>query len=93
MTPIATIIAVVQSLSHVQLFETPWTAALQASLSSTISQGLIKFMFIESVMLSNHLILCHPLLILLFLRIRVFSNELTPELMLKLKLQYFDHLM
>ena len=47
----------VQSLSHVRLFATPWTAAHQASLSSTISQSLRKFMFIESVMLSNHLIL------------------------------------
>ena len=46
-----------QSLSHVQLFDTPWTAAHQAPLSSTISQSLLKFMSIESVMLSNHLIL------------------------------------
>ena len=49
---------VVQSLSHVQLFVTFWTAACQASLSLTISQSLPKFMPIESVMLSNHLILC-----------------------------------
>ena len=56
---------------------TPWTAAPQASLSFTISQNLLKFMFIESVMLSNHLILCLPLLLLLsvFPSIRVFSNE------------------
>ena len=56
---------------------TPWTAAHQASLSFTISQSLLKFIFIESVMLSNHLILCHPLLLLpsIFLIIRVFSNE------------------
>ena len=51
----------VQLLSHVQLFATPWTAARQASLSSfTVSQSLLKFMSIELVMLSNHLILCHP---------------------------------
>ena len=54
---------VVQSLSHVQLFVTPWTAARQVSLSSTISWSLLMFMSIEFVMLSNHLIhliLCHP---------------------------------
>ena len=67
----------VQSLSHVQLFATPWTAACQASLSITNSQSLLKLMSIESVMLSNHLILCHPLLLLpsVFPCIRVFSNE------------------
>ena len=67
----------VQSLSHVQLFATPWTAARQASLSITNSQGPLKLMSIESVMPSNHLILCHPLLLLLsiFPSIRVFSNE------------------
>ena len=54
----------VQSLSCVWLFETPWTAAHQASLSFTISQSLLKLMSIESVMPSNHLILCHPLLFL-----------------------------
>ena len=52
-----------QSLSHVQLFVTPWTAARQASLSITISQSLLKLMSIESVMPSNHLILCRPLLL------------------------------
>ena len=52
----------VQSLSRVWLFVTPWTAALQASLSFTVSQTLPKLMSIESVMPSNHLILCHPLL-------------------------------
>ena len=68
--------AVVQSLSCVQLFETPWTAALQAPLSS-IFRSLLKFMSIESGMLSNHFILCCPLLLLpsIFLSIRVFSNE------------------
>ena len=59
------------------LFATPWTAALQASLCFTISQSLLKFVSIESVILSNHLILCHPLLLLpsIFPGIRVFSNE------------------
>ena len=55
----------VQSLSHVQLFVTPWTAARQASLSITNSQSLLKLMSMESVMPSNHLILCHPLPLLL----------------------------
>ena len=66
----------VQSLSRVRLFVTPWTAACQASLSFIISQSLLKFMSIESVMPSNHLILCHPLLLLpsIFSSIRVFSN-------------------
>ena len=54
----------VQLLSHVQLFMTPWTAACQASLSITNSWSLFKLMSIESVMPSNHLILCHPLLLL-----------------------------
>ena len=54
----------VQSLSRVQLFATPWTAAHQASLSFTISWSLLKLMSIESRLLSNHLILCHPLLLL-----------------------------
>ena len=67
----------VQSLSHVQLFVTPWTAACQASLSITNSGNLLKLMSIESVMPSNHLILRHPLLFLLsiFPSIRVFSNK------------------
>jgi len=67
----------VQSLSHVQLFATLWTAAHQASLSITNSQSPPKPMSIESVMPSNHLILCHPLLLLpsIFPSIRVFSNE------------------
>ena len=66
------------SLSHVQLFVTPWTAAHQASLSFTISWNLLKLMFIESVMPSNHLILCCSLLLLpsIYPRIKVFSNEL-----------------
>ena len=61
-----------------QLFVTPWTAARQASLSFTISQSLLKLMSIESVMPVSHFILCHPILLLpsIFLRIRVFSNEL-----------------
>ena len=67
----------VQSLSHVLLFATPWTAALQASLSITNSRSLLKLMSTESVMPSNHLILCHLLLLLpsIFPSIRVFSNE------------------
>ena len=58
-------------------FETPWTAARQASLSITNSWNLLKLMSIKSVMPSNHLILCHPLLLLpsIFPSIRVFSNE------------------
>ena len=67
----------VQSLICVQLFATPWTAARQASLSITNSWRLLKFMSIELVMPSNHLILCHPLLLLpsIFPSRRVFSNE------------------
>ena len=67
----------VQSLSHVQLFVTPWTAAGQASLSITNFWSLLKLMSIGSVMPSNHLILCYPLLLLpsIFPSIRVFSNE------------------
>ena len=66
-----------QSLSHVQLFNTPWTAAHQASLSFTISWSLLKLISIESVIPSNHLILCCPLLLLpsVFPSIKVFSNE------------------
>ena len=68
---------VVQSLSCIRLFVTPWTAAHQASLSITSSQSLLKLMSIMLVMPSNHLILCHPLLLLpsVFPSIRVFSNE------------------
>ena len=58
------LVTVVPSLSHVWFFVTPWTAAGQASLSFTVSQSLLKFMSIESVMPSNHLILCRPLLLL-----------------------------
>ena len=72
-------IIVVQSLSRVWLFATPWTAAHQAYLSSTISQSLLKFMSIELVMLANRLILYHPLLLLpsVFpsIRVRVFSKK------------------
>ena len=68
----------VQLLSHVQLFLTPWTAARQASLNITKSWTLLKLMSIEMVMPSNHLILCHPLLLQPPIppSIRVFSNEL-----------------
>ena len=71
-------IVVVQSLSLVWLFANTWTAACQASMSLTISQNLLNFMSIELVMLSNHLILCHLLLLpSIFPSIRVFSNEST----------------
>ena len=68
---------VVQSLSCVRLFETPWTAACQASLSFTFSQSLLKLLSIESMMSSNHLILFRPLLLLpsIFPSIRALSNE------------------
>ena len=70
-------ISSVQSLSRVWLFATPWTAAHQASLSIANSWSLLRLMSIESVMPFNHLILCHPLLLLysIFPSIRVFSNE------------------
>jgi len=71
------VIVVVQSISHVQLFATPWSAAHQASLSFTISQSLLKLISIVSVMPPNHLVICHPFLLLssIFPRIRVFSNK------------------
>ena len=67
----------VQSLSCVRLFATPWTAACQTFLSITKSQSLLKLISIESVMPSNHFILCRPLLLppSIFPSIRVFSNE------------------
>ena len=70
-------VVVSQLLSHVQLFANPWTTACQASRALTISLSLLKLISIEFVMLSNHLILCHPLLLLssIFASIRVFSNE------------------
>ena len=76
--PYRCIVIVVQSLSHVRLFVTPWTAVCQASLCFTISQSLLKLTPIELVMPSNHLILCHSLLLLpsILPSIRVFSNEL-----------------
>ena len=69
--------AVLQPISTIRLFATPWTAACQASLTFTISWSLFRFMPIELMMLSNHLILCHPLLLLpsIFPNIRVFSSE------------------
>ena len=70
-------ISSVQSLSYVRLTVTPWTAARQASLSITNSRSLLQLMSIELVMPPNHLILCHPLLLLpsIFSSIRIFSNE------------------
>ena len=75
--PALSVIVVVQSLSRVRLFVTPWTAACQDSLSFTISWSLLKLVSIKLVMPSNHLILCHPLLLLpsIFPNIRVFSND------------------
>ena len=72
----------VQLLNRVQLFATPWTATHQAPLSSTTSCSLLKFMSIESVMPSDYLMLCCPLLLLpsIFPRIRVFSNESAPHI-------------
>ena len=69
------VVAVVQPLRCFQLFVTPWTAARQDSLSFTISQSLHKLISIESVMRSNHLILCHPFPSSIFPSIRVFSSE------------------
>ena len=79
----------VQSLSRVRLFVTPWTAAGQASLSITISQSLLKLMSIKLVMPSNHLILCHPVLLLpsIFPSIRVSSSHQVAKL-LELQLQH-----
>ena len=70
-------VVLVQLLGHIQLFVIAWTTTLQAPLSSTVSWGLLKFTFIESMMLSNHLILCCPLLVLpsLFPSIKVFANQ------------------
>ena len=75
--PASVLLFVVQSLSHVRLFVTPWTTACQASLSFTISRSFHKLMPIESGVPSSHLILCHPLLLLpsIFPSIRVFTNE------------------
>ena len=87
-------ISSVQSLSRVQLFVTPWAAARQASLSFTNSQSLLKLMSIKSVMPSNHLILCRPLLLLpsIFPSIRVFSNpshQVAKVLEIQFQLQSF----
>ena len=77
LTKLYFIISSIQSLSHVRLFATPWTAACQASLFITNAWSLLKLMSIKLVMRSNHLILCPPLLLLssIFPSIRVFSNE------------------
>ena len=79
---IISIIVVFQLLSHVQLLVTPWTTACQASLSFTISWSFLRLSSIELVMPSNHLIHCHPLLLLLsiFPSFRVFSYELAPRI-------------
>ena len=90
-------IVVVQSVSRVWLFVTAWTAAYQASLPFTISQSLLKLMSIEAMMLSIHLVLCYPLLLLpsIFPSIRIFSNEsalyqMAKVLELQLKHQSFQ---
>ena len=90
---VAKTVGSVQSLSRIQLFVTPWTAACQASLSITNSKSLLRLMSIQSVMPSNHLVLCQPLLLLpsIFPTIRVFSRESASHqvaIVLKLKLQY-----
>ena len=74
---ILSLVVIVQLLSHVQLFASLWTAACQSSLSLTVSQSLLKLVSFESVMPSNHLIFCGPLLLLssIFPRIRVFFSE------------------
>ena len=74
----AIVVVVIQSNRHVRLFATPWTAARQASLSFTISGSLLNLMFIESVMSSNHLILCRLLILLpsIFRSVRVFINNI-----------------
>ena len=80
------IAAIILSISRVRLFATLWTAACQASLSYTISQSLLKLMSIELVMPSNHLVLCHPSLLLpsIFPSIKVFSNEVCSHQVAKL---------
>ena len=84
--------SLVQWLSRVQLFVTPWTAARQVSLSITNSQSLLRFMCIESMMLSNHLIFCCPLLLLplIFPSIGVFSNESVLRIMVCRSIVYFS---
>ena len=81
-SPQMLLLVVVELPSHVQLFAPPWTAAHQASLSFTISRHLLKLTSFESVMPSNHLILCHSLVPMpsIFPSIRVFSNELAPRI-------------
>ena len=87
--------SLVQSLSHVRLFVTPWIAARQDSLSNTNSQSLFTLMSIESVMPSKHLILCHTLLLLpsIFPSIRVFSNESVFHIRWQNIFQIFPHIM
>ena len=81
----STPVSSVHKLRHVRLFATPWTEAQQASLSITNSQNLLKLMSIVLVMPSNHLILCHPLVLLpsVFLNIRVFCNESVPCIIIR----------
>ena len=87
------VVVVLQSLSCVQHFAILWTAASQASLSFTFSWNLLKFLSVESVMPSNHLILCHPLLLLpsIFPSIRIFSNEWTLHQVAKVLVFQLQH--
>ena len=94
---VSMIISSVQLLSRVRLFATPWTAAHQASLSFTISQSLLRLVSVESVLLDNHHILCHALLLLpsIFPSIRVFSivcsfHQVAKVLELQLQHQSFQ---
>ena len=77
------LVVAIQSLSRVWLFETPWSVACQPSLSFTMSRSLLRYMCIEVVMLHNHLLLCHPFLLLplIFPNIRIFSNKLAFHIM------------
>ena len=86
------LVAVVQLLSCIQLFATPWTAAHQFSLSFSISPSLLKLTSIELVMPSNHPILCHPLLLLpsIFPRIRVFPSQDSLESCSTFSLEYLE---
>ena len=88
---VSVVIVAVQLLSRGWLFVTPWTTAHQASLSFTISRSLLKLMSIESVMPSNHLIICGPLLLLpsIIPSIRIFSNEYSG--LISFRIDWFDH--
>ena len=97
-SPQLSFVVVVQSLSHVQLFMSPWTAAHQAPLSSTFSRSWLKFMSSDSVMLSNHLILCHSLLLLPSVHHGLFqwvssSHQVAKVLEFRLQCQSFQRIL